>query len=186
MSRKPLPPPKARIPPFDEARVRAAAHAAVMAAQTELVVFARSEADIFRRRILAQRFPSFKAKPLSEATLAKKARFGRSLKVMVSTGTYADGIQAIVRQNKKGGLSVFIGFPSRLRARDTATGRPRQGVSMASVARWQEMGAPRAHIPARPHWGPALAAMKRRSPAAKMRLMALARSAFLRNLRRRA
>lgn len=166
-------------------RLRAAARQVVNVAAMEMIGFAKNEAAILRRRIEAQRFPSFSQHPLAQTTLAKKAMYGRSLKVMVSTGTYARSIQAIVTHGRNGTISVRLGFPNRLRARDTKTGAPRAGVSMNKVAFWNEHGAPRAHIPARPHWGPAMAAARKRSPAVKKRILSLARAQFLRTMRKK-
>ena len=185
MVRPPKPPPKAQIPPFGMGRLLAAARAAVNIVSKEIVAFGQSEADIMKRRIGAQRFDSFKAHPLAKSTLEKKALYGRSLRVMISTKSYVDNIRPIVRQTRGGGLVVTVGFPNRLRARDTVTGRPRPGVSMSRVAFWQEYGAKRARIPARPHWGPALEAARKRSPAMRARTRGLAVAAFLRTLRNR-
>lgn len=176
-------PPKAQIPAFDLPRLQAAARQIVNIAEGEIIANAKLEADIMRRRLLAQRFASFQQHPLAGSTLAKKAMYARSLRVMVSTGTYANSIQAIVTRLRGGRLQVRIGFPNRLRARDTVTGAPRPGVSMNKVAFWNEHGAPRAKIPARPHWGPAMAAMRKRSPAVKKRILMLARAQFRRTLK---
>lgn len=55
-------------------------------------------------------------------------------------------------------------------------------MSMRRVAAIQEGGSARAHIPARPHWAPGRAALKRRSPAERKRILSLARAAFRRTL----
>lgn len=115
-------PPKATIPPFNESLVRAASHQAVLEATKELVRFAREEAAIFGRRIAAQRFEAFHEFPLAASTLAKKRRYGRSLKVMVSTGTYSGSIRALVYPTRGGGVTIRIAHAPALLARDTRTG----------------------------------------------------------------
>lgn len=177
--------PKSTIPKFSASLVQAAARMAVVAAGVELVRFARAEADVFRRRILAQRFDSFKENPLAAPTLEKKRRYKRSLKVLVSTGAYARSIKALVYHTKGGGLTVRIGVPPAQRARDTRTGRPRAGVLMRTVAGYLEGGAPRAGIPARPHWAPGREALARRVPAERRLILRLALAAFRRTLGQR-
>lgn len=175
--RKPPPP---TIPDFD-AFSRLLVETATKVAKVEIQKFAEDERKLFVSDIRAQRFQSFTDLKLSDFTILKKMRYHAPLSTMIATGEYLKSIQVfpgIMPQKghvdfkpwKKPANTVFqltIGIDQNQHARDLVTRRLRPDVLMQDVARIQEFGAPRARIPARPHWGPHFIALTKR--AAKLR-----------------
>ncbi len=151
------------IPSFD-AIVGQFVESARSVVDREVSKFADTEHRDFVNAIKAQDFRSFKAFPLSWRTIQKKIRWRRGTKTMIATKTYINAI-AVHREPEKGRrwkLRLVVGIDERLPSRDI-TGKLRPDVSLQRVARIQEYGAPRAGIPARPHWGPWLVSMTQRA-----------------------
>lgn len=160
--------------------------------------FAEAERTKFVDRIKAQRFEAFKKIPLSWVTLARKAKHGRGNKTMISTRHYIDSIR-VYRDTPRGGskVRIIVGIHPNARPFDIATGRARMQWSLQMVARVQEgltaqlrfaarateHGAPRAHVPARPHWGPHFEDMRTRAPRVRKDIARLVRDRWTANIR---
>lgn len=141
-------------------------------AERKVKDFAQDQCVDFVSRIESQNFESFEAIPLSAYTKHLKKLYLRSQKTMISTHTYLNSIQ--VHSNarwctpKGVQKQIVIGIDPSIPARDIQ-GNVRKGVSLNFVARWQEYGTS-SGIPARPHWGPFLAIIKKRAKALRKSL----------------
>lgn len=164
---------RGQYPRFDKAAAKVLGRELHRIALVQVRLFAKKEVGIFRRRIEAQRFPSFRQHPLAESTLARKEALGRSLRVMMSTKRYVKSL-TVQRRKLSRGEVLHIGFDRRRLAYDTTTGRPRPGVTLNRVALMHEFGGPRAPYPARPHWEPHFRLMHMRSFALRERIRLLA------------
>ncbi len=135
-------------------------------AKEQVHAFAETERRAFVQRIESQRFDSFTAFPLSWRTRLRKRRLRLSQKVMIATREYIRAIkiyeERIERKDGIGpngkpsssGTRVIVGIHPNKKARDPETNRLRWDVPLQFVAKIHEFGAPRAGIPARPHWWP--------------------------------
>jgi hypothetical protein len=135
--------------------------------------FATTERDMFVDEIRKQDFKDFKAFPLSARTQAMKRRLGLPLLTMIATGTYLKGIQ--VHEQKKiedrNVDQIVVGIDPELPSRDAETGQLRYDMPLADVARVQEYGSERAHIPARRHWGPHFDKMVKRAKPVRKQIL---------------
>lgn len=165
-------PRKAVIPDFAKLANRFTQFAEHLVTE-KVATWADQERQAFVRRIKNQDFPAFRDVPLSWRTLSKKRALHLSLMTMISTGEYVNAIN-VYRQplrtattsrgkRKYSGTRIVVGIHPNKRARDEATHELRHDVSLQMVARIHEYGAPRANIPARPHWGPHLLSMHSRA-----------------------
>ncbi len=177
-------PRKPHIPKFDQTVAGQMSRDAQRISVREIGKFAEVEKDRFKKRLEQQRFQSFKATPLADSTIAKKRSLGLSLKVMVATGWYVARIM-VHSMAVKGGRLFYIGHGREEFAKDQKTGQLRHDVTLNRVALIQEKGAVRAGIPPRPHWAPGLADLRKRSPAARKKLLHMVIAAWKRKLGRK-
>lgn len=156
--------------------------------------FADRERDTFVNKIEQQRFDSFHAFPLSPRTILKKRRLRLSQRVMISTKQYVKAIKVYeepIRQ-KDGigpngapsttGTRIIIGIHPNAKAKDEETGTLRWDTPLQFVAKIHEYGAPRANIPARPHWGPHLRLMHERAVRVRRQIAQLVAAEWQRTI----
>jgi hypothetical protein len=149
------------------ALLRKAGKAAEKVLVAEVAAFSHRECDAFKHKIETQQFDSFRFRPLQSWYVAMKRRLRRDTRVMIATGEYLKSIQVweVPRQSRDA-LGRFgtntrsanvhmwtIGIPLSARVRDMFT-RQLTNVPMVVLAKEQEYGSSKGHVPARPHWHP--------------------------------
>jgi hypothetical protein len=149
----PKQPPKARIPDLNQVLAPIIKDAQAAAAEGVRALAERVR-DGFKLRIEAQHFPSFKARPLSAYTIARKTALGLPLDTMIATGTYLNAIKVYEEESTKGVMRWSVTIHAKDKAMDAETGAMRPEVPLQMVAYIQENGCKSANIPPRPHWGP--------------------------------
>jgi hypothetical protein len=175
---------KPKIPNFDKV-VGAFVDVATEVQVREVKKFAEDHREKFARRIMSQRFDSFKAAPLSPRTQQKKRRLGLPLLTMVATKTYVNSIAVhdlpyvSLDMSKKHAWTadahtMVVGIDPALKAKEAESGKEREDVTLQDVARIHEYGAPRAHIPRREHWRPYYAVMREEAAKVRARIARLA------------
>ncbi len=158
---------KSHIPPFKKIAAKLTETAAVVLDE-EVASFAEDEKDLFVVRIEAQGFAAFKSVPLNPDYKQWKILHGLDERVMIATGWYISQIKVQHRSTGKYGTMYYVGFDSRALVRDEDGNTiPFTLVSLAWV---HEKGSAKAHVPARPHWGPHLAKMTRRAVGLRLRI----------------
>ncbi len=164
---------RAHIPRFTPESAAMAARDVVVLTAVQVKLFADAQSRAFQRRIYAQTFPSFHSHPLQPSTLAAKRRMHLSSRVMMATRQYVDSIDV---QKRLAGRKTtwFIGHDDRRLALDPRTHNPRRGVTLAMLARMHELAGGKAEYPARPHWGPALEAMRGKAGPLRDRIRRMA------------
>lgn len=160
-------PKKSTIPSFAKL-TKGFADLANTYADERITEFAEDELTRFRMKILRQQFASFHAVPLSRARLDEKESWNLDLRVMIATKHYVDSIQVMRRRYINGTISYQVGFPANLRAVGN-DGLPTD-ITLREVARIQEYGSNKAHIPARPHWRPHLQEMTVRATVLRVEI----------------
>lgn len=149
--------------------------------------FADTERDSFRDAIFRQGFKSFAAHPLSEKYLARKRALRRDERVMIATRHYVNSIKVHRERMDDRSVVYWIGFDPDAIAWDLHM-RPTQ-IRLNTVARIHEYGAPGGlspsaqRIPARPHWGPHLKAMRGRAPDTRRAIRRAVRAVLERGMR---
>lgn len=123
----------------------------------ELEEFMDEELKAFKLRLARQEFPSFQAVPLSEAYRDWKMYKGLDERTMIRTGHYRESIQLMWKEID-GKLRFCIGYAENQYATDIdGVAIPLPLNVLASI---HEYGSINAGVPARPHWGPQLEAMR--------------------------
>jgi hypothetical protein len=124
--------------------------------------------DEFVERIEEQSFASFQeilypesGTNLSPSWLDRKEAAGADLRTMIATGHYIDSIRVFKRHDRKEKKWVIrIGFhhsakPRDLEGRTVDIEIPGTGIKgLTALAIVHELGSIKANVPARPHWGP--------------------------------
>lgn len=101
----------------------------------------------------------FRHEPLAPATIAKKVRLDRDGRKLIEGGDYTYGIEVVKTEQRESGVVYRV----RPAARQHVGADPNSGpISSRMLARVHEFGSARHHIPARPHWGPAIRAVRRK------------------------
>lgn len=149
------------VPNFD-AVVREFSRVALETGKVAVRLFAEQETRRFKERIKTQRFTSFVDVPLSPSYLQHKINAGLDPRTMISTGHYVRSIR-VFQRNEPAYLKLRIGFHPRAQAR-TEDGKVAP-IKLNLLAKVHEFGAETRNIPARPHWRPHLAEMRRRATA---------------------
>ncbi len=107
------------------------------------------------KRIIEQQ--AFAWVPLSSGYARKKQMLGQDPRILIATGAYVNAIQAV--QTATGDWEVAV----------PATPLPNSSKhTLRDLAMWLEFGTQ--HMPARPHWRPALALWKTKTYRAKAQL----------------
>jgi hypothetical protein len=122
--------------------------------------FAKSERKKFVQRIKDQKFKSFNANPLSPKYLQRKIAKGADERIMIATGEYTNRMR-VFRKPEKNKVVIRVGFSKNDMARDL--GRKKTKVPLNKVARVQELGSAKIHLPSRPHWKPHMADIRMRA-----------------------
>ena len=95
--------------------------------------------------------------PLSEAWVKRKAREEMDGRKLIATGDYIEGIEVVKGQQRGGGVYYMVRPENRK--------HEPSGIALSLIARIHEYGTDEGvvpHIPARPHWRPAVHTIIRR------------------------
>lgn len=147
--------------------------------EREVEELAERERAAFVKRIEEQDFASFDATPLNSAYLERKIAAGGDPRIMIASGFYKDNIKVFRRANQDGTITYYIGFHKRMQARDLAGDRV--PVLLVKIAWVHEKGSAKMKVPARPHWEPHYADMRKRAKAERERI----RAAIMKEMKRR-
>jgi len=158
---------KSHIPPFKKIAAKVS-EAATAVLDEEVAKFSEDEKDLFVVEIETQDVTSFKTVPLNPDYKQWKILHGLDERVMIATGWYVSQIKVQHKSTGKYGTLYYVGFDNRALARD-ADGNT-VPFTLVSLAWVHEKGSAKAHVPARPHWGPHLMKMKRRAVGLRLRL----------------
>lgn len=149
----------AHVPDFDRlTRPLMDAHLTALKVVTN---FAEQECKAFKQRIKAQDFVSFENEPLDPEYKRRKVSLGRDPRVMISTKHYVDGIHVMTIEESNGNARLKVGFDDHQMSHDIYD-RP-TSTPLYAVAAYNEHGADKVNLPARPHWRPFAKEMKQRA-----------------------
>lgn len=138
------------IPNFDA--IEKAVRVAVKQLVHDVETFADGRRTDFVRKIQAQKFPSFKAHPLSALYLARKRAHDADNRVLIATAHYLSEIKRTTEQLSKNKYVVAVSIAPDAVAHDLDDKPTTTSLNM--VARVLEKGSSACNIPPRPHWQP--------------------------------
>lgn len=164
--------PKSSIPDFSVFAERFTAHA-LRVAEKALREFAEEQAAAathFQQLLLSGAEATLGVKPLAWSTIKRKSAYHlrNPAHPLVATGTYAHAIRVNkVTTNDRNVVRFVIGLDPAVKPRHYDGSLRTDGTTLEDIARIHEYGAPKAGIPARPHWAQFNARL--RPMAAKLR-----------------
>ena len=132
-------------------------------ARTMLAKTADMEAETFIHYVENQTpFEEFDAAPLSEKWAAFKKKHKLDKRTMIATTHYINKVRVFTTRVSPTHWQYRIGFAPSDRAIDPVT-KTQTPLSLNLLAAVHEYGSQKAHVPARPHWGPFFDEMEKRA-----------------------
>lgn len=122
----------------------------------------------------------FRHPPLSPRTIRRKIREGNDGRKLIETGEYTQGIEVVRTEQSEAGVVYRVRPAPRQHKGADPESSP---ITHKMLARVHEFGSAQHKIPARPHWGPSIRAVRRKFERLPANIKAEALRAALREIR---